>query len=340
MRARKATSYHSLHPVAEMKPIWYKRCRSVGKESREGALALTASLRYLRALVLAALLLLPVVPVASAAPSEAPASFDANSVYIYTPSNAATLGRPLQVVFALHGMGGEGKAFCQAFLNAAERNGWLVVAPTFSYRNWKDPATVAEDDVALTRDLANLLETLPARTGLPTTQRAILFGFSRGAQLAHRFALAYPERTRAVAAMSAGTYTIPASVDAAGASLAFPFGTADLGRRLGRTVDAAAVARIDFWIAVGGDDSNAEDVPRQWDTLLGKTRVQRAASFAQQVADLGARTQVDVYPGLGHAMSPEMIRGATAFMERASDVGGDEVASLLLPARGPILGVM
>jgi predicted esterase len=288
--------------------------------------------------LLAALLLLPALPVAYAAPNDAPASFDSSGVFIYTPTNAATLGRPLQVVFALHGMGGEGRGFCQSFLNAAERNGWIIVAPTFSYRNWKDPATVADDDVALTRDLANLLDTLPARTGLPTSKRAILLGFSRGAQLAHRFALAYPERTRAIAAMSAGSYTVPSSVDAAGASLAFPFGTADLGKRLNRSIDGRAVSKVDFWIAVGGDDTNVDDVPRQWDTLLGKTRVQRAGRFAQQMADLGARTQFDVFPGVGHAMSPDMVRGATTFMEAES--ARDDVATRLIPLGSPIPGVM
>lgn len=75
--------------------------------------------------------------VPSAGATDAPASFDARAVYVFTPSRPSE--RPLQVVFALHGMGGEGKGFCQGFLNAAERNGWVIVAPTFSYRNWKDP---------------------------------------------------------------------------------------------------------------------------------------------------------------------------------------------------------
>src|SRR5205823_13124815 len=122
----------------------------------------------------AALLLLCLGPSSAqaAGPAEAPASFDRASVYVYTPSNAARIDHPLQVVFALHGMGGEGRGFCQGFLNAAERNGWVVVAPTFSYRNWKDPATVAEDDVALTQSLVELLDSMPQRVGHATSKRA------------------------------------------------------------------------------------------------------------------------------------------------------------------------
>ena len=112
----------------------------------------------LRSLVAALLLLCLSVPLAhAAAPADAPASFDRGSVYIYAPSNAARISQPLQVVFALHGMGGEGKGFCQGLLGAADRQGWIVVAPTFSYRNWRDPAVVAADDIALTRGLVDLL---------------------------------------------------------------------------------------------------------------------------------------------------------------------------------------
>jgi predicted esterase len=277
----------------------------------------------LRALVAALLLLCMGAPLAQAAvPADAPASFDLGAVYIYAPSNSARIDRPLQVVFALHGMGGEGKGFCQGFLSAAERNGWVIVAPTFSYRNWKDPVVVAEDDVALTRSLVELLDSMPQRIGHATSRRAILFGFSRGAQLAHRFALAYPERTSAVAAMSAGTYTLPRALSReSGEPLNFPFGTADLGRRLGRSGDAADLARVPFWIAVGGDDDRADDVPRQWDALLGKTRLQRADAFSRALNASGVRATLGIYPALGHVMSAEMIRGATAFMEKAVSVG-------------------
>jgi poly(3-hydroxybutyrate) depolymerase len=257
------------------------------------------------------------VPAArAAAPADAPASFDARSVFIYAPSNPGGLGRPLQVVFALHGMGADGRGFCQGFLNAADRNGWLVVAPTFRYRNWKDPLTVAEDDVALTRGLLELLDSMPQRVGYLTTRRAVLLGFSRGAQLAHRFAFAYPERTRAVAAMSAGTYTVPRALDDNASRLNFPFGTADLADQLGTAFDERALARVPFWIGVGGDDNRVEDVPRQWDRLLGKTRVTRAAAFARELNLRGARSSLEIFPSVGHVMSPEMVRAATAFAER------------------------
>jgi poly(3-hydroxybutyrate) depolymerase len=273
--------------------------------------------RSLSPVLLALLLALSSVGLVAASPADAPASFDARSVYVHAPADLATRTKPLQVVVALHGMGGEGKGFCQGLLSAADRNGWVVVAPTFGYRNWKDPATVAEDDVALTRQLAAFVDGLPAQLGAPVEEKVVLLGFSRGAQLAHRFALAYPEKTRAVAAMSAGTYTVPFK-RMLGADQSFPFGTADLSSRLGRKIDDRKVAAIDFWVAVGGDDNVVADVPRQWDSLLGKTRLQRAQAFTQMMNSAGAPTELTVFKNVGHVMSADMVRGATSFVERVT----------------------
>jgi poly(3-hydroxybutyrate) depolymerase len=275
---------------------------------------------FRRALILSWVALLFGLVAPAAAFAEPPASFDEASAYVYVPPGALERVEPLQVVFALHGVGDEGKRFCQGFLNAAERNGWVVVAPTFKYRNWMDPATVAEDDVALTAELDEMLDSMATRLGHPVRRRAMLLGFSRGAQLAHRFALVYPERTRAVAAVSAGTYTYPGKAFEGGApALAFPYGTADLEARTGHAIDAKLLGGVPFWIAVGGADVNAQDVPRQWDSLFGETRLQRATRFASTLVGAGIPASLTVFPGIGHGMTPEMLKGAASFMEEVTE---------------------
>lgn len=254
-----------------------------------------------------------------------PGSFDASNVFIYAPADAAQRVDRLKIVVAMHGMGGEGRGFCQGFLQAAERNDWIVLAPTFRYRNWRDPKVVAEDDVALTGQLVSLVDSVARRYGLPAESKVIMLGFSRGAQLAHRFALAYPDRTLAVVAMSAGTYTLPMAWSGEGESevaLSFPFGTADLAARTGHPIPAGALARVPFWVAVGRNDDRPEDVPRQWDPLLGRTRIERAQTFAKALKSRAASVDVVVYSGIGHAMSPEMISGATTFIKRIQSASG------------------
>ncbi|MHB1133289.1 MAG: alpha/beta fold hydrolase, partial [Chloroflexota bacterium] len=118
---------------------------------------------------------------------------------------AGTTGRePLPVLVALHGYGGNGEAFSRPLLEATDRLGWAVVAPTIAYGDWHDPEAVCRDARDDLPGLRAVLEDLPRRTGLRLEPRALLYGFSRGAQYAHRFALAYPEKVAGVAAMGAG----------------------------------------------------------------------------------------------------------------------------------------
>ena len=255
---------------------------------------------------------------------------------------ARTGSEPAPIVVALHGMGGEGKGFCQRFLDSAERNGWIIVAPTFRYRNWTDPVTVAEDDVALTRQLIGFLDELPKRHGLRVDSRVSIIGFSRGAQLAHRFALAYPERTRAIAAISAGTYTLPvptAQTASGQKSMVFPYGTADLASRFRRESDPAALAQVSFWIAVGAKDNNADDVPRQWDPFQGRDRVQRARAFATSLGTLGVPVKLTVFPNVGHSMSADMAAGATGFVAqllKAAPTPVSVVEAVAMPTSEPV----
>ena len=50
---------------------------------------------------------------------------------LYLPTNAAA-HQPLQVLVALHGMGWDGSSFAAPLVAQAERNGWVLVAPTLA----------------------------------------------------------------------------------------------------------------------------------------------------------------------------------------------------------------
>ena len=224
----------------------------------------------------------------------------------------------LEVLVALHGMGGAGPAFGETILGRADRERWVVVAPHFAYGDWRDPGQVAREESArFIPRLHELLAQLPARTGLDLDPRTAIYGHSRGAQLAQRFAMVYPEQTQAVAALSAGTYTLPMREAPAGGdrvALPYPFGTGDLRERFGRDLDLAALQRIPFWIGVGGDDRNPADLPRQWDPYLGETRVARAETFVQRLAEAGIPVQLAVFPGAGHSLTDEMRSAAMDFI--------------------------
>jgi predicted esterase len=259
-------------------------------------------------------------PASRSVPRVAPGSdHRIGEFYVHVPPRIE--GR-LNVLVALHGIGGEGQQFCEAILARAERDGWVVVAPTYAYGDWRDPGQVAREESArFIPRLHEFLRELPGQTGLDLNPRAALYGYSRGAQLAQRFAMVYPEQTLAVAAFSAGSYTLPtgqAEVEGRPVALAYPFGTADLSERFGRPFDTAALRTIPFLVGVGGDDRNPADLPRQWDAYLGDHRVARAESFTQRLSDLGVRAELAVFPGVGHVHTDAMRARALDFLARPS----------------------
>ncbi len=240
-----------------------------------------------------------------------------NDLFIYVPSNVER-SQPVQILVTLHGMGGDGASFCQNLLAAAERNGWIVVAPTFKYQDYKNADLVLQDDVAFLPRLLAMIDSVPGRTGLETRQKVLLYGHSRGGQAVHRFATYFPERTLGVAALAAGSYTLPLQTMLIGGKsqeLPLPYGVATMGRYLGRDFNSEAFKQIAFRIAVGGSDTNPNDTPRAWDPYLGKSRVERASAYTKALQDMGVQADLAVYPGADHSVSTAMLNESIAFLE-------------------------
>jgi pimeloyl-ACP methyl ester carboxylesterase len=233
--------------------------------------------------------------------------------FVHVP---ARLAAPARVLVVLHGMGGAGREMCDSVRAWSDREGWVVVGPTFAYGDWTDPSQVAREEPRLVPRLARILDELPARLGRPLDTRVVLFGFSRGGQVAERFALVYPERVRGVVVLAAGTYTLPlreAIVDGEAVPLRYPFGVADLAERFGRDLDLAALRQVPFWIGVGAAD-NQPGLPAPWTPYLGDGRVERARRFAAALEGLGITARVQEFPGVGHELSEGERDAALAFV--------------------------
>lgn len=238
--------------------------------------------------------------------------------FLYIPSNAAARG-PLQVLVTVHGMGGDGAGFCQNLIDRAERDGWIIVSPTFQYQDYKNADSVVWDDTHMLPHLKRILDDLPAKTGLTIKDKVALYGFSRGAQMVHRFAEFYPEKTLAVALFSAGSYTLPMTtmnVNNTQTTLNFPYGVADIQKYTNAPFNAAAFHQIPFFLGVGGADSNAADAPRAWDPYLGTTRIARAQSFENALTNLGLASSLIVFPNVPHDVTTDMRGQAMSFLEQ------------------------
>jgi len=250
---------------------------------------------------------------APAAPLPAALPTVVSSVYVRLPQTGVP-GQPLRMLVALHGIGGRGDTFASDLAAAADRSGWVLVAPTILYGDWMDPVQVAHEDAMLINWLSGYLAQLPAKTNQPLDSAVLLLGFSRGAQLAHRFAEAYPEHTLAVAAASAGSYTLPQTATPDGAPLLFPFGVADFPATVGQTFAPSQLRSVHFWVGVGNNDTNPADVPRQFDACQGDDRLDRARAFVAALGALNVTTELAVFPDVPHALTPAMVDSAVAFL--------------------------
>ncbi len=257
------------------------------------------------------------------APLAKPANpFAPHELFVRLPSklNAQSTVRVLVV---LHGMGGRGEPFSQNLIQDAEKNNWLLIAPNLPYRNWLDPQLLMEDDILLSKRLLDTLDVLTQRLEVKTRRRVMLYGYSRGAQLAHRFAYFYPERVASVVTISAGTYTLPAEkrTNEKGVTqlIPFPYGVGDLNECVGKPLNWQELKKISFWIAVGERDNQPSDVPRAFDTYVGDNRVARAQTFQRALQVLGINARLVVFPNMGHEPVPDAPRSAMEFL-RADEI--------------------
>lgn len=263
-------------------------------------------------------------PVASPPPAVAasPAHpFNDADLYLHFPPQANP-NQPLRVLVVLHGMGGQGAPFSQTLIAEADKNNWLIVAPTLPYRDYMDLTKLTEDDLTLTKMMADTLDGLPKRLNLKLRQRALVYGFSRGGQLAHRFALMYPEHVGSVVTMSAGSYTLPQEIkntDKGPQRLPFPFGIGDLEKLTGHPLAISNFKRVSFWIGVGDKDNCATDVPRAFDPYIGDNRIERARKFEEALRTQGINVRLVIFPNVGHEITTEMRQGAIQFLRETTE---------------------
>lgn len=245
-----------------------------------------------------------------------PRPYESLELYIHLPPDAAKR-QPLRTLIVLHGIGSRGDIFSQSLIEEADRNSWLLVAPTMPYRDYMDPMNLIREDVRFSALLTDMLDNLPKKLGLKLRRHALVFGFSRGAQLAHRYSIFYPERVESVAAISAGAYTLPSdhrNNDQSAPLIPMPYGVSDLEKYVGHPLNHDLLKQVSFLLEVGGRDVEPDEVPRQFDNYVGKNRVARAYAFQYALVSAGVKSRLVVFPEAGHEVTAEMRRTALQFL--------------------------
>lgn len=225
----------------------------------------------------------------------------------------------------VHGSDRDPVGMIRAFRPWAEQRGVTLLAPLFpvgvptptegdAYKSLRGGGLPFDEVLRAIADEAAAETCRPADT-------FHLFGFSGGAQFAHRYALHRPEEVRALSIVAPGNVTL------LGNGRTWWAGTRDAGAVLGHAIDLPLLRRIPVQALVGERDDGRDviritpDSPRWVDGAndAGVTRGERLATMVSDWRAAGIDVAHTVVPGAGHELGP-FVALAQAFFDQHIDV--------------------
>ncbi|MBN2760180.1 MAG: hypothetical protein JXQ79_06750 [Rhodobacteraceae bacterium] len=222
----------------------------------------------------------------------------------------------LPPLVALHGISRNADELAALLAPTAGTHGRIVVVPHFAADRWphfQRPCRAARPDLALLAMLAHLALIDPVFAG-----RVEMFGHSGGAQLAHRFAMLYPQRVARLNLAAAGWYCLP------DASMAHPYGLGVVDTHSDSLTWArrhrqalSAYLSLPVHVCVGTEDSDRDDALRKapdLDQIQGRTRVARAQTYvgrfraAAQAHGIAPDISLRMLPGVAHNVTQALTQ--------------------------------
>ncbi|HEX4847916.1 MAG TPA: alpha/beta hydrolase [Novosphingobium sp.] len=215
--------------------------------------------------------------------------------YLLIPTNLCPEAEPLVLV---HGISRNAPELVLRFAELANRLGVPLIAPLFrreiygQYQQVIDPRGGQRSDLAL----LDILDDAARRHGL-ANGRIALFGFSGGAQFAHRFAMLHADRVRVCVPSSAGWYTMPDP------NLAWPMGLAESPLPIHPQTQS-----IPFHVIVGQRERDDDEALRRnpaLDAMQGENRRARARTWHRALRRAGwnSESSLTVLPRTRHNFS-------------------------------------
>ncbi|HET9328058.1 MAG TPA: hypothetical protein VFQ05_14930 [Candidatus Eisenbacteria bacterium] len=162
----------------------------------------------------------------------------------------AVLSPEPRLVVSIHGASRNVDVHARLLSVYAEMHGAVLVVPYFPEATFGDYQRLGRIGRGKRADLA--LHRIVAEAAAFTGSLAVrihLFGFSAGAQFAHRYAMAYPQRVAFAVIVDAGRYTMPNPAEK------FPRGIGSTRKLPGLLFDPGAFLRVPMKVYVGADDS-------------------------------------------------------------------------------------
>lgn len=201
------------------------------------------------------------------------------SAYLHYRGGTGT--RPVPPLVLVHGRSRDVDSLFSAFLPWADRFGVDMLAPKFTVRRHHGYQRLGTSDRS--RSAADVLDDILEDAGVGRARRIWLFGFSGGAQFAHRYAMVRRRRLAALSIAAAGWYTFPDF------NVPYPYGLAPGSLPNGLSASLTDFLALPIQVLVGERDVERDSSLRRGrrvDRQQGPNRVTRALAWVEAVRRL------------------------------------------------------
>ncbi len=230
--------------------------------------------------------------------------------YLYQPPKSDPA---LPLFVTVHGISINARDQARLFAPWAKKIGATIISPIFDPHFYPDYQRLGRTGHGKRADIAldAMLTSAAADSGCSNHSLA-LFGFSGGAQFAHRYTMANPERIAAQVLVAPGWFTFPDG-------RRYPYGTRKPKRLPGIEFDSQKYLSVDSLVLVGADDTMRDASLRSSDQLdrrQGFNRVERgqrwiaAMQKACAATNRFSRYKFETLDGCGHDFEQCMRLGS------------------------------
>jgi pimeloyl-ACP methyl ester carboxylesterase len=208
------------------------------------------------------------------------------------------------VLVSVHGISRNAHDQARVFASTCDERGVVLLVPIFTPERHRDYQRLGRRGRGERTDLVlnECLAEVALLTGAATAQIG-LFGFSGGAQFAHRYLMAHPERVARAVFAAAGWYTFPDDQQR------FPYGIRPARSLRGVTFNPEKFLRVPIEVLIGERDVDMTNLRRTERTnrQQGQTRLERARNWvaamraASNVFGIGSQIELTVVPDVDHS---------------------------------------
>ncbi len=227
--------------------------------------------------------------------------------FLYLPNTSLS---EAPVLTCIHGVSRNAEEQIRSFMAYAEANGVIIVAPLFDTERFPDYQRLGRPVRGQRADLIlqKILQDVACRINV-AIQQIFMFGFSGGAQFAHRYMMAYPRQVNAVVLAAADWYTFPDE------KYRYPRGIERSDKFTGIPFDLKQFLQIPVCVLVGEHDVVRDATLRSIEHQQGLNRRERAVCWtkamrtAAKLYDYDTHFYFELLPETGHSFSTAMAAG-------------------------------